>query len=251
MQVSLFTTCLTDTFRPRVAVATVRLLRHLGCEVDYRSDQTCCGQMYFNSGYHKQAREIARHMLKVFSESEYVVCPSGSCTAMIREYYEALFKQDGELQGCVNELIGKTYELTEFLIGVLQVDWSRYRLEGGGRVTYHHGCHNRGLGQKAEQVIELIGQIKGVEYVRPEKMDQCCGFGGMFAVKMDGISASLAADKSKCLAATRADRVVINEGGCWVQIAGYNHREGAPVRAVHIAELLAESLGLMDGEGAS
>ena len=248
MKVSLFTTCLTDTFWPRVAVATVRLLRHLGCEVDCPVNQTCCGQMYFNSGYHQQAKRVARTMLEVFSESEYVVCPSASCAAMIREYYEELFEDDSEQHGCVKELIGKTYELTEFLNGVLKVDFSQYRLEGSGRVTYHHGCHNRGLDQKAEQVIGLIQQIAGVEYVEPEKMDQCCGFGGGFSVKMEGISASLVADKSRCLSATGADRVVISEGGCWLQIAGYNHREGVAVRTVHIAELLAESLGLMGGE---
>ncbi|MCH9021981.1 MAG: (Fe-S)-binding protein [Planctomycetes bacterium] len=248
MKVSLFTTCLTDTFLPRVAVATVRLLRHLGCEVDFPVGQTCCGQMYFNSGYHQQAKRVGRTMLEVFSESEYVVCPSASCVAMIRDYYEELFENESELQGRVKELIGKTFELTEFLDGVLKVDFSQYRLEGIGRVTYHHGCHNRGLGQKAEQVIGLIQAIAGLEYLEPEKMDQCCGFGGAFAVKMEGISASLASDKSRCLAATGADRVVINEGGCWLQIAGYSHREGVAVRPLHIAELLAESLGLMDGE---
>ena len=202
MKVSLFTTCLTDTFGPRVAVAAVRLLRHLGCEVDFPVGQTCCGQMFFNSGYHQQAKRVARTMLEVFAESEYVVCPSASCVAMIRDYYEELFENESELRGRVKELIGKTFELTEFLDGVLKVDFSQYRLKGSGRVTYHHGCHNRGLGQKAEKVIGLIGQISGMEYVEPEKMDQCCGFGGGFSVKMEGISASLVADKSRCLAAT-------------------------------------------------
>jgi L-lactate dehydrogenase complex protein LldE len=249
-QVSLFTTCLTDSFFPDAAIATVRLLRHLGCEVDLPENQICCGQPQFNNGYHDQARKMARNFIDAFAESLCVVSPSASCTAMIRDYYESLFTDDPHYLPLAQELVSKSYEITEFITKILRIDLQTYKPQARGKVTYHYSCHNRGIDIPPQVTIDLINLIDGVEYIPLDKMDQCCGFGGTFAVKMPEISQALVADKAKCILATGADTVVVNDGGCMLNIAGYCHRHNIPVRFVHIAQLLAESLGLLkDLEG--
>ena len=245
MQVSLFTTCLTDTFFSEAARAAVRLLQKLGCEVDLPSGQTCCGQVQFNNGLHDQARSLARNLIDTFAASDCVVCPSASCSAMIRDYYLQLFAEEAAYHDRVREFIDKTYEFTEFISKILKADLKVLSPRGCGRVTYHYSCHNRGVELGPEVTIDLIKLIEGVEYVRLEKMDQCCGFGGTFSVKMGAISEALVADKAGCIQATGADTVVVNEGGCTLNIAGYCHRQGLNIRFIHIAQLLAESLGLM------
>ncbi len=246
MQVSLFTTCLTDSFFPEAATAVVRLLQKLGCEVDLPRGQTCCGQAQFNNGLHDQARRLARNLIDAFAASGRVVCPSASCTAMIRDYYPQLFAEEPDYHDRAQEFINKTYEFTEFVSKILKADLKALHPRGRGRVTYHYSCHNRGVELGPEVTIDLIKLIDGVEYIPLEKMDQCCGFGGTFAVKMAPISDALVADKAGCIQATGADTVVVNEGGCTLNIAGYCHRQGINIRFVHIAQLLAESLGLMN-----
>ena len=249
MQVSLFTTCLTDSYYPQAAVATVRLLQHLGCTVDCPSAQTCCGQPQFNNGLHDQARTLARHVIDTFQHAPCIVCPSASCTAMIRDYYEQLFADDAAYLGRARDLIAKTYEITEFLTGVLKPDLAALSPRSTGRVTYHYSCHSRGLDLAPDVTIGLIRSIAGIEYLPLEKMDQCCGFGGTFAVKQPDVSAALVADKLACIRATGTDTVVVNDGGCTLNIAGACHRAGLDVRFVHVAQLLAEALGLMDQPG--
>jgi len=244
-RVWLFTTCLTDSFFPNAALAAVRLLRFLGCEVDLPSGQTCCGQPQFNNGYHDQARVLARHFLDTFADSPCVVSPSASCTAMIRDYYPFLFQNDPDLPRIQN-LVAKTFEFTEFITKILHADLRSCHPRAAGKVTYHYSCHSRGINLPPQTAIDLIRSIEGIEYIPLDKMDQCCGFGGTFAVKMPDISQTLVADKAACILATGADTVVVNDGGCTLNIAGYCHRHQIPVRFVHIAQLLAESLGLME-----
>ena len=246
MKVSLFATCLTDTFLPRVGVAMVRLLRHLGCEVDFPRGQTCCGQPQFNSGFHGEALDLAAGLIEALAASDVVVSPSASCVAMICEYYEQLFSEEAEMLAKARALAGKTHEVSDFLTGILQADFSTLPLRAAGKVTYHFACHGRGLGLEAETTVDLIQKIDGIEYVPLANQEQCCGFGGTFAVKMAPISAGLVADKVACIVATGADTVVVNDGGCWINIAGYCHRQGIAVRFVHIVELLAEALGPME-----
>ena len=246
MKVSLFATCLTDTFLPRVGVAMVRLLRHLGCDVDFPRGQTCCGQPQFNSGFHAEARDLAAGLIEALAASDVVVSPSASCVAMICEYYEQLFSEDPEMLAKARVLTGKTHEVSDFLTRVLQADFSPFQMRAAGKVTYHYACHGRGLDLEAKTTVDLIKKIDGIEYVPLAKWDQCCGFGGTFAVKMAQISTALVVDKAACIVATGADTVVVNEGGCWINIAGYCRRQGIAVRFVHIVEFLAEALGLME-----
>ena len=242
----MFTTCLTDSFFPAAAAAAVRLLQRLDCTVDLPAEQTCCGQPQFNNGLHRQARTLARNMIEAFADSKCVVSPSASCTAMIRDYYPQLFAQEPHYLDRVREFVGKTYEFTEFLTRVLKADLKALNPRGRGRVTYHYSCHSRGVEVTPRITVDLIKLIDGIEYVALEKMDQCCGFGGTFAVKTAPVSSALVADKVACIQAAAADTVVVNEAGCTLNIAGYCHRQGLNIRFVHIAQLLAESLGLMD-----
>ena len=246
MRVSLFTTCLTDTYYPDAAVALVRLLQHLGCQVEFPPDQTCCGQPQFNNGLHDQAHQLARRMIDVFESSPIVISPSASCTAMIRQYYPQLFADQPALLEKAQQLIKKTCEFSEFIQQNLLSELKSAKPRLQTRITYHYSCHNRHLNLDPQACLDLIDLIDGVDYIPLEKMDQCCGFGGTFATKLPNVSDELVADKVACIQATGADTVVVNEGGCTLNIAGYCHRRGLNIRFVHIAQLLAESLNLID-----
>ena len=247
MKVSLFVTCLTDTFYPRVGRAVVAVLEHLGCEVDFPAGQTCCGQPMFNSGFHRDAADLARRMVDVFEASPVVISPSGSCTAMIHEYYPQLLRDDPAYAERATKLIEKTHEFVAFLVNVLKVDLRQFGCKWPASATYHYSCHLRGLGMTHETAL-LLEQIEGVDYRPLEKLDQCCGFGGTFAVKYPEVSGAMVADKVACIEKTGAEVVVCNDGGCTMNIAGKAHREGKAVRFKHIAEIIAEGLGLMDKE---
>ncbi len=245
MKVHLFTTCLTDNFYPEVAVSVVRVLRRLGIEVDVPADQTCCGQPAFNSGLLDDARQVARHMLDVFEPCECVVTPSGSCCAMVRHYYPVLFADEPGQLARAHALGAKLFEFVEFVEKVLQVDWTPWRLHYEGSATYHYSCHLRGLGM-TDEVPRLLTRIDGLD-VRPlEKFDQCCGFGGTFAVKYGHISEALVNDKVDCVEQTGAEILVCNDGGCALNIAGVLHRRGSSIRLMHAAQILDAA---MNGRG--
>lgn len=245
MKVSLFVTCLTDTFYPRTGIAVVKVLEHLGCEVDFPADQTCCGQPMFNNGFADETRELAKRMIQVFEHSQVVVTPSGSCAAMIRDYYPDLFKGDPAWeQGCT-ELCAKTYEFVEFLVKVLKVDLRELSAKWDGDVTYHYSCHLRGIGM-TDEATQVMKQIDGLSYRPMEKIDQCCGFGGTFAMKYPQISGSMVREKVQCIQATGAPTVVSNDAGCTMNISGACRREGAGVNFISLAEVIAESLGLLE-----
>jgi L-lactate dehydrogenase complex protein LldE len=237
VKVDLFTTCLTDTFYPNVATSVVNVLRRLGIEVDVPTGQTCCGQPAFNNGLFDEARKVATHMLDVFEQSETIVTPSGSCCAMVRHYYPMLFADDAGNLGRATALGTKLFEFVEFVEKVLRVDWRTWQLRYEASVTYHYSCHLRGLGM-TDEVPRLLAKIEGLDYRPLEKMDQCCGFGGTFAVKYSHISEALVTDKADCVERTGADVLVCNDGGCTLNIAGLLHRRRSRVRMMHAAELL-------------
>ncbi len=245
MKVSLFVTCLTDTFYPRAGIAVVKVLEKLGCEVEFPADQTCCGQPMFNNGYHDEARALARRMIQVFEHSECVVTPSGSCAAMVREHYPELLEGDHAFEEGAKELAGKTYEFVEFLVKVLKVDLRAIGVRLPGKATYHYSCHLRGLGMTDAHTVGLLRQIDGLEFVPLEKADQCCGFGGTFAMKFPQVSGELVRDKARCIAATGAKTVVVNDAGCTMNIAGACRREGMDVEFKHVAEVIAEGMWIV------
>ena len=245
MRVALFVTCLTDQFYPRVGIAVVRVLERLGHTVEFPADQTCCGQPMFNSGYPDQARELAKRMIRVFEDSEVVVTPSGSCCAMVHDYYMQLLGDDPAWADRARAFVDKTHEFVDFLLRVAKVDLAALGCRWPGEVTYHYSCHLRGIGM-TDEATRLLQQIDGLRYTPLRKRDQCCGFGGTFAVKYPAISGSLVRDKVACIEQAGAPTVVCNDGGCALNIAGSCHREHVDVQLKHIAELIAEGLGVMD-----
>lgn len=247
MKVALFITCLTDTFYPRTGIAVVKVLEKLGCEVSFPQDQTCCGQPMWNNGFESESKTLAKRMAAVFSDAEYVVTPSGSCAAMVRDYYHEMFTSGSEDDKAVRALADKTYEFVEFLVKVLKVDLKQYGVKWDGKVTYHYSCHLRGIGV-TDEAVHVMGQIEGLEYVPLEKKDQCCGFGGTFAMKYPQISGSMVRDKVDCIKATQAPTVISNDAGCTMNLSGSCRRENACVDFKSLAEIIAEGMGLMEAK---
>ncbi len=238
MHVSLMITCLGDAFFPDVGVATVKLLRRLGVSVDFPESQTCCGQPHFNSGYHDDARDLARHAITTFANSPMVVTPSGSCAAMVKLEYPELFHGEPVWHERAADLAQRTHELSDFLVNVLKVEDVGARFEGS--VTYHMACHLRGLGLATEP-IRLIQKVRGLNYVPLERYDECCGFGGSFAVRYPGISGAMVNDKAAFIEKTAVDAVIATDAGCLMNIGGCLNRKGSKVRILHLAELLAQT----------
>ncbi len=245
MNVALLITCLTDTFYPRTGIAVVKVLEKLGCTVHFPEAQTCCAQPMFNNGYHDEARTLAQRMIETFSDAEYVITPSGSCAAMIREHYPELFKDDPAWASRAEAMASKTYEFIEFLVNVLKVDLRQHQTKWPGKVTYHYSCHLRAIGI-TDEAVRVMQQIDGLDYTPLEKADQCCGFGGTFAMKYPQISGAMVRDKMQCIDATGATTCVSNDAGCTMNISGACHRDKTDVQFKSLAEIIAEGMGLME-----
>jgi L-lactate dehydrogenase complex protein LldE len=235
MKVSLFVTCLVDMFKTDVGKATVELLEHLGCEVDFPEGQICCGQPSYNSGYVEETKEAMKNMMRAFEHSKYVVAPSGSCAFMFKEY-PRIFKGDPVWEQKARDLANKTYELTQFIVEVLGVEDVGAKLEG--KATYHTSCHmTRLLGVK-EAPITLLKHVRGLEFVPLPNAYNCCGFGGTFSVKMEPISEQMVDEKIANVESTGADYLISADCGCLMNIGGRIERMGKPIRVMHIAEVL-------------
>lgn len=235
MKVSLFITCMCDIFTSDVGKDTVELLEKVGCEVDFPEAQTCCGQPAFNSGYLEDAKESMKQMVKAFQFSDYVVGPSGSCVGMIQEY-KKIFKGDLVWEEEANKLAAKTYELTQFLVDVLGVTdvGSTFK----GKITYHPSCHmTRILGVK-DAPMTLLNHVKGADLIELPVKEDCCGFGGTFAVKNSVISGEMVKEKSRHVSETGAEYLVGGDMACLMNIGGRMKREGKHVKIAHIAEIL-------------
>ena len=248
-RVALFVTCLGDAFYPQVGEATVRLLHRLGIAVDFPLGQTCCAQPAFNAGFHDQARQVAQRNLLLFADYEYVIVPSGSCTAMIRLFYTDLFSEDPELRVQAESLASRTYELSEFLVNVVGIDdvGAAYP----GKVAYHASCHlQRELGV-TDAPRRLISRVAGIEACDAEMSEQCCGFGGTFAVKYPEISSAMLEKKIASLQRAGADTLVSCDAGCLMHIAGRLRRQGMDVQVLHLAELLNAGHDVEESQHAS
>jgi L-lactate dehydrogenase complex protein LldE len=238
MRVSLMITCLGDALFPAVGVATVKLLRRPGVEVDFPAGQTCCGQPHFNSGYHDLARDLARHTIQAFSGQQLVVTPSGSCAAMIKLEYPELFHNNMVWHGRAEDLAHRTHELSDFLVNVLKVEDVGARFEA--RATYHMACHLRGLNLISEPE-RLLRKVRGLELVPLERFDECCGFGGSFSVRFPAISGAMVQDKAGFIEKTGADVIVATDAGCLMNIGGCLRRRNGKARIMHLAEVLAST----------
>lgn len=231
-------------------MAVVRVLEHLGHEVIFPERQTCCGQPMYNNGYHDEARKLALQLIDIFRGYSTIVTPSGSCAAMIREYYPSLFEAGSVERKMAEDLGSRTYEFVEFLTRIEKADLSALGVEWKGDVTYHYSCHLRGLGISRE-CVDLAQQINGLNYTELDKIDQCCGFGGTFCLKYPTISGSMVQDKVECIRRTEAPTVICNDAGCAMNIAGACRRQEVDVELKSLAEIIAEGLGLMDREEAA
>jgi L-lactate dehydrogenase complex protein LldE len=239
LRASLFITCFNDTLFPRTGIAVVRLLERLGHAVDFPEEQTCCGQMHLNSGYPDEAVPLLRRFVRAFGDAEVVVSPSASCVGMVRDQYPKLAQRtgDGGLAREVGALVPRVLELTELLVdrlGVTDVG-ARYPQ----RVTYHPTCHGlRGL-KLGDRPLRLLRAVRELELVELPQAEECCGFGGTFAVKNADTSAAMLEDKIAAIAATGATVCTAGDNSCLMHIGGGLRKRGAPIRAVHLAEILA------------
>jgi L-lactate dehydrogenase complex protein LldE len=238
MRVALFVTCLVDLMRPRIGFAALELLQGAGCEVIVPQTQTCCGQPAYNSGDRQAAQTLARKVLRELKDCDYVVVPSGSCGGMIKAHYPELLAEFTELRADVEWLAARTWELTDFLVNVLKIVRVPGRFDG--TVSYHDSCSGlREMGVKA-QPRALLARVPGLGLKEMSAPEQCCGFGGTFAVKYGDISARIADQKCQDIVATGADAVVLGDLGCMLNIEGRLRRRGdMKTRVLHVAEVLA------------
>jgi L-lactate dehydrogenase complex protein LldE len=237
VKVSLFVTCVVDQVFPQVGIAMAEVLERIGCQIDFPRAQTCCGQPAFNSGYPDEARTIARHFLNVFRESEYIVVPSGSCTSMITHHYEEIFQGDSKRLEETHRLAERVWEFSRFLIEVAKVEDVGARYDGV--VTYHDSCHALRELRIKNGPRRLLGNVKGLTLREMDAAEECCGFGGTFSVKFPEISGAMGRTKIDSIRKTEAGTVVSIDSSCLMQLEGVMKRAGLPIRAMHLAEVLA------------
>lgn len=241
MRIALFATCVGDTLFPAASIATVAVLERLGHSVSFPEEQTCCGQMHSNSGYTEEATRLLRHFVDTFSSDAFdaIVAPSGSCAAMVEDQYARLAKQSGDEQliEAVAALTPRVFELSQFLVGELDVeDVGAYYPH---RVTYHPTCHSLRLLRVGDAPLRLLRAVRGIDLVELGEADGCCGFGGTFAVKNAEVSAAMLADKCRAVLDTGAEVCTALDSSCLMQIGGGLTRQRTGVRTVHLAEILA------------
>lgn len=241
-RVSLFVTCIMDLIYPESGLSVVEVLEHLGVEVEFPEAQTCCGQPAFNAGYRADAAAVAKQFLRAFDHSEVIVTASGSCAAMVRHEYLTLFADDPEWLPRAERAAAKTWEITEFLVDGLGISDLGARLPEKHTFTFHDSCHGLrmlGLGQQAR---ELISHVENAELVEMQEHDVCCGFGGLFSVKMSEISGAMLDKKMKHIKDSPAETVLLGDASCMMHINGGLSREGSPKRAKHLIDVLAEGV---------
>ena len=232
-----FGTCLIDLFFPEAGLAGMELIRRAGVEVIYPREQSCCGQPAWNSGYRSEALQVALTQLNCFDRDYPVVIPSGSCAGMMRHHYPTLFRDHPDYERAL-AFSQRVFELTEFLVHVLRIE-----LEDLGRptkVALHTSCAARREMEVAEDHEQLLRQLKNVELVEPERKEECCGFGGTFAVKHPEISASMVQDKADAIGKTGAATLVSGDCGCLMNIGGHMQHRGEALSHQHIASFLWE-----------
>lgn len=243
--VYLFATCLIDLFVPQAGLDAVKLLEREGLAVHFPRRQSCCGQPAYSSGNPREAREVARAQLGLFAQPWPVVVPSGSCAGMMRHHWPALFDDDSADADRARELSGRIYELTEFLVRVLDVDFSAYgaAAQREERVVLHTSCGARREMGTRTHGVEAVDALRGVTRVEHERESECCGFGGTFSLKHPDISGAMVADKIASACATGCNRLVSADCGCLLNIGHAAEHRGAPLAVEHLASFLWRRTG--------
>ena len=243
MNVSLFVTCYNDTLFPATGKAVVAVLERLGHTVEFPQAQTCCGQMHYNTGYQNDARHMMLHFLEVFRDAEIICVPSASCVAMIREHFPkmAAASPDASVARDVDALLPRVYELCELLVDKLRT------VDTGASfphtVTLHTTCQSLRGTKIGERPVQLLRAVRGLSYVELPQADQCCGFGGTFAIKNADVSAAMLSDKIRAILDTQAEICTAVDNSCLMHIGGALSRQRAGVRCLHLAEILASTAG--------
>jgi L-lactate dehydrogenase complex protein LldE len=235
----LFITCVGDTLFPETGVAVVSLLERLGVAVEFPREQTCCGQMHFNTGYQREIIPLVRRFVSAFADSELVVSPSASCVGMVRDYYPVVAALSGDpgLSAEVDAIIPRVLELSELLVDHLGVqDVGAYFPH---RVTFHPTCHSIRLLKVGERPQRLLRAVRGIDLVELPEATQCCGFGGTFSIKNADTSIAIVTDKVRAILDTGAEVCSAADSSCLMNIGGALSRQRAGVRTMHYAEILA------------
>ncbi len=241
VRASLFVTCYNDTLFPETGRAVVVLLERLGVEVEFRPQQTCCGQMHANTGFRGEAFSQAKRLVRLYGDAEAVVIPSSSCVAMIRDQYPGLMEELGSdaLRKELAALLPRVYELSEFLVDRLGVeDVGAYFPH---RVTYHASCHAlRGI-HAGDRPLRLLKKVRGLDLAPLKNLDRCCGFGGTFSVKNGDVSSAMLTVKLEDVLETGAEFCTALDNSCLMHLGGAMHRQYAGMRTIHIAQILAST----------
>lgn len=240
--ISLFVTCMVDMIYPQTGLSVVEILEHLGLQVDFPLSQTCCGQPAFNAGYHKDAAKVARQFLKTFQNAEVIVTPSGSCAAMIRHEYPALFAKDRKWRTIAEYVASITWEFTEFLVDGLGIKDIAAKLPDAQSFAFHDACHGLRLLGLGAAGRTLLSHVENATIRELDGCDVCCGFGGLFSVKMPDVSNAMLQKKIANINSSPADTIVTGDVSCLTQMNGGLERQASPKRVRHIADVLAEGL---------
>ncbi|HEY3938647.1 MAG TPA: (Fe-S)-binding protein, partial [Bryobacteraceae bacterium] len=238
MRISLFITCYNDTLFPETGKAVVAVLERLGHTVEFRPEQTCCGQMHYNTGYREEALPIMRHFVETFTGAEMICIPSSSCVAMIRDHYPKMATALGDagLLRALDDLLPRIFEFSELLVDKLNVtDVGAFFPH---TVTLHPSCHSLRSLHLDDKPARLLRQVRGLTLIDLPEAEQCCGFGGTFAVKNSDVSAAMLSEKINCVLDTRAEICTAADNSCLMNIAGALSRQRTGVRCLHLAEIL-------------
>lgn len=240
MTVELFIPCFIDQLYPQTAFNTIKILEKAGCKVIYNTEQTCCGQPAYNAGFWEEAKVVGGKFLNDFSETNYIVSPSASCTGMVKKSFNDLFTNTVVHNKC-RTIQSNIYELSDFLVNIIKRDYFGAELEG--RAVYHDSCAGlRECNIKAEP-RQLLSKVHGLELVEMKDTDVCCGFGGTFAVKFDGISSAMAEQKINNALEMEADYIISTDSSCLLNLQAYIDEHNIKIRTIHIADVLTSGWG--------
>lgn len=243
--VALFIPCLVDQVYPEIGLAMAWILERLGYHVTYDPGQTCCGQPGFNAGHRHEALSVAHRFVDVFEGKDNIVCPSGSCTGMVRNYYPVLFAKDSRAAQATS-LGPRVFEFSEFLVREGKVE--DIAGTASGRVGFHNSCHSYRELRIDSEPRKLLERIVGIEPVEIQGEPTCCGFGGLFCVKFKEVAAAMAKSRMEKFIDKGADVVVTNDPGCVFHMRQEVLAKGYPLRIRHLTEFLAEAMGFDPGQ---